>query len=497
MKAEIIVHRVDDSYCWVECENHIAYSLSEFFTFFVPGYKFMPSFKNKQWDGTIKLFRLRNRELYTGLAIYVKDFANNNGFTCSIDDDVLEESDIAPDDIANYVTSLNLQSGGKSITPRDYQQFAIYHALKKKRALMLSPTSSGKSLMIYGICRAIQNISQKKILVLVPTTGLVAQMTGDFKDYSTANGWVCEDNVHQIIGGKEKSSEKQIYISTWQSLFRMSKSYFQQFGTLIVDEAHQATANSIKGIAEKMTNCSYKLGFTGTLNGMKTSQLVLEGLLGKVQKVITTRKLMDNKTVAELSIKALMLTYNDDEKKMMRKAKYQEEIKWLFTLERRNKFCARLAVLQKKNCLLMFNHIEHGKAILKQIEKILGPDSKRKVYFVTGSMGGEERNKIRENIEKEKDSIILGSVGVFSTGVSIKNLHTVIFSSPTKSKIRTLQSIGRGLRINAEKSAVTLYDIVDDLSIKKHKNYALEHFMERADYYYKEQFDFTIKRITI
>jgi len=497
MEAEIIIHKVNDSFVWIECENHIAYSLDEYFTFFVPGYKFMPAFKNKQWDGTIHLFQLRNRELYLGLAAYVQDFAKNNKYTCSLDDGILSESDISPKDVAGYITSLNLHSDGKPITARDYQQFAIYHALKKKRALLLSPTSSGKSLMIYGICRTLQNVTAKKILVLVPTTGLVSQMTGDFADYSSANGWKAEDNVHQIMGGREKNGDQQIYVSTWQSIYKMGPAYFQQFGALIVDECHLATSGSIRSITEKLTDCPYKLGFTGTLSGAKTAQLVLEGLLGKVQKVITTKKLMDNKSVAQLTIKSLMLTYTDEEKKNMRKAKYQDEVKWLYTHERRLNFTAHLAVAQKQNTLLLFNHISHGEDIRKRVMGLLGPDTKRNVYFVTGAMSADERNEVRAKVEADEDAIILASFGVFSTGVSIKNLHSVIFCSPTKSKIRTLQSLGRGLRVNAKKFAVTLYDIVDDLSWKKHKNYALNHFMERADFYNKEEFDFSIKRINL
>jgi superfamily II DNA or RNA helicase len=494
MDYDIIIRKKNDVYALVECEDYIAHELEDFFTFYVPGYKWMPAYKNKMWDGKIRLFSIWTQEIYIGLTNYIIEFAKNHDYSIAVDDNVLSKTKITPKDIAELCSILNVHSGGNKIKHHDYQMLAIYHALKYKRAILLSPTSSGKSLIIYTICRYLQAILNKKILIIVPTVSLVSQMCSDFADYASEVKWNTDDNVHMIMGGKDKFTSCDIVISTWQSIFKMNAAYFSQFGAVIGDECHLATAKSIKGIAEKLVDCEYKIGTTGTLDDMKTSKLVLEGLFGPVKRIITTKELMDRKSVAKLKIKSLVLVYDSEEKEFMKKKKYKDEIKWLYGHNRRNFFLARLALAQKKNSLLLFNEIAHGK-FLEQIMREIEPN--RTIHFVDGSIPAEHREKIRHWVEKEKDSIIIASFGVFSTGVSIKNIHSVIFASPIKSKIKTLQSIGRGLRINSEKDSVILYDIVDDLSYKSHQNYALKHYLERADYYAREKFEVQSKRIIL
>jgi len=496
-KEKIEIVKLNDTYAGISCENYIAYALDEFFQYYVPGYRFMPSYKNKSWDGKIHLFNLRTRQIYVGLVEYIKNFAESNDYDIVIDEELQDESSITPKEIADFVHNLDIHSGGNKITPRDYQLYAIFHALKKRRTLLLSPTSSGKSLIIYSITRYLQEHTSGKILILVPTVSLVSQMYGDFADYSTNDSWDVEENCHQIMGGREKHTKKRVIISTWQSLFKMPADYFDDMSinSLLVDESHLATGQSLTKITEKITNCPYKLGFTGTLAESKTHKLVLEGLFGKVKKVISTKELMDKKTVADLTIKAVMLQYSQDECLLMKKAKYQDEVKWLEANERRSKFLANLCLAQKKNTLMLFTRIEHGKRILKEIEKKITDD--RKVYFVTGNMKAEVREEIRHRVEEEEDSIILASYGVFSTGTNIKRLHSIIFGSSTKSKIRTLQSLGRGLRVNKEKTKVVLYDVIDNLSHKSHSNYGLKHFKNRADFYNTEKFDWSIENVRI
>lgn len=487
--ADIKVHKKDDVHVWVECETSIAFAMEEFFTFYVPGYRFMPAFKAKKWDGKIRLFSIRTREVYAGLTSYIKQFAENNKLTCEVDSNVMTKNDITPTDIVALVKTLDLHSGGDEIDCRDYQLFGIHHAITNKRTILLSPTSSGKSLIIYVIVRFLVSVLKadgRKVLVVVPNTGLVAQMASDFADYSSENGWNAAGKVHQIMAGKSKTTEAPVVVSTWQSIYRQPDSYFAQFGAIIVDECHLATAGSLKSIAEKMRHCEYRIGTTGTLEDSKTSKLVLEGLLGPVKRTITTAELMERKQVAQLKIKALALEYTDEERQAAKGAKYKDEIKYLINHKRRTRFIAKLAVSQEQNTLVLFNQIEHGKSIVEEIKK---RDPERVVHFVYGAVGAEERERIRHWAETEDGIIIVASYGTFSTGTSIKNIHSIIFSSPTKSKIRTLQSIGRGLRMNKVKESVILYDIVDDLSWKKHKNYALKHFLERVEFYNREKFD--------
>ena len=119
------------------------------------------------------------------------------------------------------------------------------------------------------------------------------------------------------------------------------------------------------------------------------------------------------------------------------------------------------------------------------------------MFFVHGGVATEDREKVREITEKETGAIIVASYGTFSTGINIKNLHNVIFASPSKSRIRNLQSIGRVLRKGDKKTKATLYDIADDISYKSRKNYTLNHLIERIKIYNEENFNYDIVNIPL
>jgi superfamily II DNA or RNA helicase len=321
----------------------------------------------------------------------------------------------------------------------------------------------------------------------VPTTSLVSQLASDFADY----GFESDRYVHRIFSGQDKQTDKPIVISTWQSIYKLDKKYFEQFDVVIGDEAHLFKANSLSSIMSKLHNCRFRFGFTGTLDGTQTHRLVLEGLFGVVKKVTTTAELIEQKHLAEFSIKAIVLKYPDDTKKLLKDATYQDEIDFIVRNESRNKFIKNLALsLDNGNTLLLFQYVEkHGKVLYNMIKNDAGD---RKVFFVSGEVEGEEREQIRKIVETEQDAIIVASYGTFSTGVNIRNLHNIIFSSPSKSRIRNLQSIGRGLRKSDTKTSSTLYDIADDLSWKSKKNHTLLHFIERINIYNEEKFVYKI-----
>jgi len=494
--TDIVIYKKDDVYARIDCVRSIAEELNEYFSFYVDGFQFTPKYKNKQWDGKIRLFRTFDCSIYIGLISHIVAFAESRGYSVSIEPKAVSiDKRIDEKLIDKFVSSLNLHCGETKIEAYDYQKRAVCEMLRNKRGLILSPTSSGKSLIVYIVTRFLQNITNKKILILVPTTGLVLQMYSDFADYSTHDSWDVADNCHQIMSGKDKYSDKQVYISTWQSIFRMPPKFFDMFDAIICDECHLATANSIQKIMNSLTNCPYKFGLTGTLSGAKTNELTLNGLFGDIYKVITTKELMDAKKVADLSIRAVVLKYPQEICQNMKKVKYQDEMKWLYENANRNLFIARSAVLQKRNCLLLFNHKRHGKILFETIKNMV--DENRTVYFIDGSVSADKRDEIRKSMEQKENAILIASLGTSSTGVSIKNIHSVFFCSPSKSKIRTLQSIGRGLRMNAQKTDVVLYDICDDLSWKSRQNYSLQHFIERVKYYNDEKFDYTVMNVEI
>ena len=494
----IAVGKLNETFLQVSCERHVAYELNEYFSFKVPNFQFHPKFKAKLWDGKIRLFNIQTGQMYLGLYPYLKEWADKHSY--KLQSDIVEARKLkgmGVTEIKEFFDSLKLHCKNVPITPRDYQVSSFIHCVKSERALLLAPTSSGKSLVIYSLIRWHQRfIENDKILILVPTTNLVRQMYNDFGDYSSKlKDWNVEEQCHQIYSGKEKDTDRQIYISTWQSLFRLGAPYFKKFGMVIGDEAHLCNAQSLKGILEKMVTCRYRYGTTGTITDSKTNKLVLEGLFGKTYRAITSKELMDDKHISDLKIECLVLGYEDAEKKLLKKATYQEEIDFIVSSPKRNEFICELALARKGNVLVLFNYVEkHGKILEKILKSKLTTD--RNIFFIAGETSVEDRENIRQITEVE-NSIIVASSGVLSTGVNIKNLQSLIFAHPYKGKIRNLQSIGRVLRLDDKENKAILFDVVDDLSWKKHQNYGIKHWSERVKTYTNEKFEYNIREITL
>ena len=494
----IVVGKINETFLQLSCEKHIAYELNEYFSFKIPNAQFHPKVKARMWDGKIRLFNIQTGQLYLGLLPYLKEWAEKHSY--KIQTDIVDAKPLTGLDIKSikeFFDSLNLHCKNKKIIPRDYQIASFLHCVKSDRALLLSPTSSGKSLVIYSLIRWYQQfLDNDKMLIVVPTTNLVTQMYGDFGDYSSHDkNWNVEEQCHKIYSGKEKNTNEQIYISTWQSLYKLPKEYFEQFSVIVGDEAHLATADSLKGILEKSTFCRYKFGTTGTLTDCKTHKLVLEGLFGKTYTATTSKELMDDKHISKLNIQCLQLEYPEEERETLKKATYQEEIDFIVSHQKRNNFICNLALTQKGNTLILFNYVEkHGKVLMKMLmDKV----SKRQIFFIAGETDVEQREAIRTATEEEKNAIIVASSGVLSTGVNIKNLQYLIFAHPYKAKIRNLQSIGRVLRLDDKNNKAVLYDIIDDLHWKRRNNYGLKHWKERLDIYLKEKFDYDYNVITL
>lgn len=492
--ADVAIQKKNEVYLKVQCEPAIAQELNDHFCFEAPGAKFHPLYRNKMWDGKIRLFSMFTKELYIGLLGYLEHFCEVNNYTIDYEQYVQQADAVTPELVKQFVDELDLSlPGGETI--RDYQLDAVYRAIADARTLLLSPTGSGKSLIIYCLLRWNEKFGRKQ-LVLVPTTSLVEQMYSDFQSYSQRNGWKASYNCSRIYSGHSKENLLPIVISTWQSVYDLPKKFFEPFDCIYGDEAHTFKAKSLTGIMHKLIKTPYRIGTTGTLDGTKTHKLVLEGLFGKVYKVTTTRQLMDNEQLAELKIFGLVLQYPDEVKKANKEFKYQEEMDFLCGYEPRNKFIRNLAIKQKGNTLVLFQYVEkHGKILYDMI--LQKAEEGRQVFFVFGGTDTEQREEIRKITEKETNAIIVASYGTFSTGINIRNLHNVIFASPTKSRIRNLQSIGRGLRLGDDKTHCTLYDIGDDLTWKTRKNFTLMHMVERIKTYNDENFDYKLVKVDL
>jgi len=497
----ILLQKKNESMLLVGCDNGIAMELSEFFSFFVPGYKYMPLFRNKVWDGKVRLFNPASYELPVGLLSYVKEFADKRGYVVEYEDGPFGPPEsfnkIDVKDIMSFIESLKIRSKGKAIEVRDYQFNAICESIRKKRAILLSPTGSGKSLIIYVLMRWYMANHEDKVLVIVPTTSLVQQMMSDFDDYSSEDDSFSKDDCHAIFSGQAKMNiAEDVFISTWQSIYKLPMNWFSQFGVIFGDEVHGFKSKSLSNIMNKAKTTAYRFGTTGTLDGTQTHKLVLEGLFGKVMKVTTTKALQDKETLAALDIFILRLEHGEDVRQLISGSTYQQEINFIIGNEKRNHFIRNLALDQKGNSLVLFQFVEkHGKILYELIQS--KADINRKVFFVSGATEATDREAIRKITEKQKDAIIVASLGTFSTGINIRNLHNIVFASPSKSQIKVLQSIGRGLRKSDNGVTTKLYDISDDIQYKSKKNYTLLHSEERIKIYKREQFNFKLYKIKV
>ena len=481
------ISKVNEVYLELDVDEDVSRELSDYFTFEVPGAKYMPHYRRKLWDGKIRLFSPHNGRIYVGLLPYIKEFCSRNSIEYIIEKGVENDRNVLRESVRDFAESLRPKSRGKPIQFRDYQIDAIWHAIQSDRCLLLSPTASGKSLVIYTLVRY-YHLMNLKTLILVPTTSLVEQMYSDFIDY----GWE-DKHMHKVYAGMDKGSKKPVVISTWQSLYKLHRKYFEQYGCIIGDEAHLFKAKSLTDIMVRSGDCKYRFGLTGTLDGTQTHRLVLEGLFGEVKKIISTKELIDRGTLAELNIDCIVLKHTEEECKRVRRYTYAEELNYLVSHPKRNKFIEKLCKTIKGNTLVLFQLVEkHGVPLYNEIKTL-----DKKVFFVYGGTTTETREKIRGIVEKEKDSLIIASYGTFSTGINIRNINNVVFASPSKSRVRVLQSIGRGLRQTEDKSAVKLFDVSDNLSYKSRLNFTYRHFTERLNIYKEEQFKYEINRINL
>jgi superfamily II DNA or RNA helicase len=484
--SDLILHKKNEAFIQFECDRGIAQELSDYFTFYVPGYQFTPAYKSRMWDGKIRLADLRNFTIYHGLVPYIDAFCKERNYTLDIDFEVNTTENYSVVEAKKFIETLNLPH-----EVRDYQLKSFIQAVRNKRLLLLSPTASGKSLILYLIVRWLQETEYKKGLLIVPTTSLVEQMYSDFNSY----GYDSEEYCHRQYSGKEKHTNKFLTITTWQSIYKNDKDYFEQFDFVLGDEAHQFKAKSLTTILSGCVNAKYRIGTTGTLDGTQTHKLVLEGLFGPVYKATSTAELIEKGQLANFLIKCLILKYPENICKQSRDWDYNTEIDYIVQNDVRNLFIKNLAFSLEGNTLILFQFVEkHGKQLYSIIKEQAG---KRHVFFVFGGTDVEIRESVRAITEKEKDAIIVASYGTFSTGVNIRNLHNIIFASPSKSRVRNLQSIGRGLRIGDRKSDAVLFDIVDDFRIGKFANYTLKHFIERVKIYDEEKFNYKFYNIEL
>lgn len=493
--ADIYLKYINAVHMKVVAEPSVLMELSDSLTFFAANYKFHPKYKSRVWDGKIRLINTMTGYLYAGLAKRVKNFADSRGYTFDFDDEFCY-TPVTNNDVLEFIKTLDVP---EQFETRDYQIDSITKCIVSGKRTLISPTSSGKSFMIYVLS---QWYRKHKCLIVVPRTGLVQQMESDFREYGY------KGKISTSVGGIDRSNDidADMVITTWQSLnngrTKMSKTWYDQFGIIFGDEAHEHKATCLVQILSSLTNCKYRFGTTGTLDGDPLNETTIEGLFGPRYEAVTTKELMDQGFVSKLKIRCIVLKYPEDVCKENKRKKdeitrtivpskrsakyYSSEIDFILQNPKRMNYIKNLALKLKGNKLIFFRYVDHG----NEIVRVLTEASSDNIFYIDG--GVKDREKIRKAIEEEENAILVASLGTTSTGISIKKLHHMIAAAPQKSKTKVPQAIGRMLRLHDQKDMAYLYDIVDDLTYKSYKNYALQHFEERVKMYDNEKFDYDI-----
>ncbi|AZU98545.1 helicase [Acinetobacter phage AB-Navy71] len=495
--SDINVSFYDYSHVKISAQQSIFRELREYFSFFVDGYQFSPKYVYGMWDGKLKLMDTDGL-LPFGLINQVVKFAQNNMLSISIQSDVSHKNNMLRSEFDHWISSMKYYSGSTEIFPYWYQLDAVYEALVNKRRILNLPTSAGKSLIQALLTKYVLQRSDKSVLILVPTTSLVTQMKDDFVDYRLFEA----SEIAEVRSGHKQKHER-VVIATWQSAIKKPKEWFNQFDMLLCDEMHLAIGKSISAIINKLCYCEYKIGLSGSLRDGKANLMQYIGLFGEIYSPVKTKDLMDDGQVSQLRINALFLKYPETVSNAMAKHDYATEIKFITALPKRTQWISNLSLRlakREENVFVMFKNIEHGKAIYDSIKS----SGHEHVYYVSGEVSSDERTYLKKMAEEHTGVIIIASYGVFSTGISVRNLHHVILAHGVKSKVIVLQTIGRVLRKHSSKKVAQIWDLIDDMSItverdgakqRKNVNYLLRHGIDRVERYAIEQFDYIMKDV--
>ena len=473
-------------------EESLIQTISDYFTFEIPSAQFHPAVRSHHWDGKIRLLQ-KGKYLYSGLKERLIYFLKQNNYsfqdkTLNNISEVLEEKQLR-----EFIETIPLP-----LTLRDYQLNSVLRLLQEQRGLLVSPTASGKSLIFFLLIVCLFTFFKfKRIVLAVPTISLVQQMFKDFLDYSQKSSKLqsfFEKNTSLLYSETKKqfSSSSRLIIGTFASLSNLEEEFFSSAEAVLGDECHLLSKNYGKKIFEQSIHSLFRVGCTGTLQDTVLDKWVLEGLFGKPFQLIKTHELIKNQQATPVKVFPLVLHYSPKFIKKISSLDYQEEYETLVSLPKRIEKISSFALELPQNTLILFTRIsQQGDLLFSELSK-QAKEKNKELIFITGNTEIEEREKAREKAESQSNLILICSYGVFAQGINIKNIHNIIFASPYKTKIKILQSIGRGLRLHESKKTCFIYDFVDDCRMKDHQNYFFKHFLQRLEIYEKEQFEVDI-----
>ena len=490
--------KINETYIQLASDDYsILKELSDYFSFYAEGYRFNPKFRAGMWNGQIKLVNLRAMTTLAGLVPSIAKFCADRNY--QLVDQTENDNKFVPDDITgleDWIKSLRLP-----FEPRDYQFDTVRYALKSGRGLLLSPTGSGKSLSIYLLARWMLE-HDRKTVIIVPSTSLVEQMHNDFKNYANKDDSFDVDKCVHKLYAKIKSTDPyqdQCIITTWQSIKNYDNALFETWDCVIVDEAHGVKANMLDSILKGSVNAQYRIGLTGTLTGMVCHEYQITGLLGSIYQVTTTRELQDRGALSDCTIYMVDLKYPADEAKQLwketkeLKKTYFDELDFVNHHVKRQLFIRNLVCSLQGTTLILFRFREHGQWLYDLIKEKIG-DS-RPIYHIDGKVDAQKREAIRQQLkDPNSNAILVFSVATSATGIDIKAIQNLILS-PSKSKVQTLQSIGRSLRLCDGKKGAKIFDIVDDLRTGKRRNFLYNLAQKRLEFYSEQSLHVEFKAV--
>lgn len=499
MNYDISLLPCNEIYYKIEAGPHIINKIRSYFSLRVPGFIFNPLYKNGLWNGFVCLFK--GNYFPKGLRKDLEKFASDNHYSIYVHDQH-RSCGISLEYLDELIKTTKLSSVDKKsgnvfeIQLRDYQEEAIRLCIKNQHQLIVSQTSTGKSLMIYMVMKILQEaiIFDSKMLIIVPSITLVEQMYSDFESYSRLNGWKVDDFCTKMHSKAKPDYNKQILITTWQSLMDKDEEFFKQYKAVFLDEAHKIGKSNTKEAKQieleinKCVNAKFLFGFTGTLPEEILYRKKILGFFGNTKAVTSYSDAISTGNISDLEINILELEYTSGFDGSMRN--YKNEKSFIMSSQRRNEFLKKLMLKNNGNQLLLFMEIKkHAKVIY---ESIINDERFKdyKIILLDSTSKVSVREDTKKLLETNDKVIVFGTYALLGTGWSVNNIWNIIFVAPLKSKIAVLQSIGRGLRlIPGQKKVCKIWDIVDKF---EYKNILYKHYLTRYKYYAENKFNMKV-----
>jgi len=493
----------------IECTDIEFKQLQMSFRKRVKNWRFNPQVKRKLWDGYITYIDSAGR-IPVGLWHELTEVCKEHGFAVNFENFDLFKSPYTKEEYLSWINATSFfDKSGNKIEPRDYQINSVWLILKYKLSISEIATSAGKTLIMYMVLAFLRHKGLlNKMLIIVPNISLIIQTYEDFQDYSNNDASL---NIQMISGqtDKELKSDTHVVIGTFQSLVKQGNQFFESFDVVCVDEAHFTQAKSVKETLAKCRNVVYRFGLSGTLEKDDFAErLTLQAFLGPLINKVSAEFLFQNKYATPVQVKVIKLNYLDedtrDKLQQIRKRRNSIDGAKILDIERklviesdiRLKYICDLVNKTTKNTLVLFHNVkaDYGKKIQERIIEI---SKDKDVFYVDGETDIEKREYYKQSLEHGENKVLIASFGTFSTGISVKNIHNIVFAESFKSDKIIRQSIGRGMRLHSTKEKTNIIDIVDDFSYNGDKNFLIRHMEKRLEIYETQGFPYKIYDVTI